>query len=216
MNHSNRPPNQRDSGFAFWGQMKGSDWRVHLVPKGQRFQRVYGQGAAVGTRNGLFLLVLLRTYWVIWWYMMTYDDIWWYIWWLYELTMSSMMFYLWSCRAHVSGIFFWSKELVSKSHPLFDDFDGGEMLGREKTQFVPHSPAICWSGGCFLMCFFQRKRAWKEPRCGGRNGHHHELPRLRWKEFIRCSTCILHVSGRKKQGLIRAWSWLLTIIIYGY
>ena len=132
MNHSNRPPNQRDSGFAFWGQMKGSDWRVHLVPKGQRFQRVYGQGAAVGTRNGLFLLVLIRTYWVIWWYMMTYDDIWWYIWWLYELTMSSMMFYLWSCRAHVSGIFFWSKELVSKSHPLFDDFDGGEMLVAKK------------------------------------------------------------------------------------
>lgn len=29
-------------------QMKGSDWRVHLVPKGQRFQRVYGQGVGEG------------------------------------------------------------------------------------------------------------------------------------------------------------------------
>lgn len=63
-----------------------------------------------------------------------YDDIWWYIWWLYELTVSSMMFHLWSCRAHVSGIFFWSKELVSKSHPLFDDFHGeirAEVWGKE-------------------------------------------------------------------------------------
>ena len=31
------------------GQMGSSDWRVHLVPKqGQRFQRVYGQGARHG------------------------------------------------------------------------------------------------------------------------------------------------------------------------
>ena len=41
-----RLPPSAASLYFFRGQMEGSDWRVHLVPKeGQRFQRVYGQGA---------------------------------------------------------------------------------------------------------------------------------------------------------------------------
>ena len=45
------------------GQMGSSDWRVHLVPKqGQRFQRVYGQGARHGMRAELQLLDLEKLF----------------------------------------------------------------------------------------------------------------------------------------------------------
>lgn len=74
--------NHYDSIFAsFWwdwsgivgGQMGSSDWRVHLVPKqGQRFQRVYGQGArhgiecrvAAGSGEALHVLVPSCSKWL--------------------------------------------------------------------------------------------------------------------------------------------------------